>query len=87
MDRNSPVVAFHRGARPPKQVTVVHGATDATAPLAAADALRRALEANDVAVRQETLPDAGHLDFAFRAMYDDGAPFLGTVAAAVRDVV
>jgi acetyl esterase/lipase len=85
MDRNSPAVAFDADARPPAKVTVVHGLGDATAPPSAADALCAALAARApaTAVDRETLPDAGHLDYAFRAMYDEEAPFLETVRRAV----
>ena len=76
MRRNSPVVHVVPHANPPRRVLVVHGDDDATAPLSAATAFCDALEARRLDVDVKVVEDGGHLDYAFRAMYDDDAPFL-----------
>lgn len=67
---------------------LVHGDADLTAPLTSGAAAVTAVHAAapDVAFTRVDVAGGGHLDYAFRAMRDETAPFLGWVDALVEGV-
>jgi len=79
--------AASAAAAPADRVLVIHGDRDRIAPASSgADAFCDALRAGGADVRRLDVPEPGHLDYAFRAMYDEQAPFLGWVTDLVDEV-
>ena len=76
--------AASAAAAPADRVLVIHGDRDRIAPASSgADAFCDALRAGGADVRRLDVPEPGHLDYAFRAMYFRRARiFRGRVAAA-----
>jgi len=70
------------------RVLLVHGDADLTAPLTSGAAAVAAVHAAaaDVAFTRVDVAGGGHLDYAFRAMRDETAPFLGWIGELVEDV-